>query len=193
MATESLDEVHLDALPEGPLADLRNQRTGHRHLPGYGPLADRSRVYLYLRDASPEYGGVVYLTEVRPDGRRLRQVEQLPDGDALRTDYGPMNRPLTYATGSTPQWRSAPMPARMPGVALGQTLTPDADQPRPTVHEERSRSPRCPGAGHEQPDRVGARLPGRRWQTRHRCGPAVDQDRGFGSWNRWGRSVGGLA
>jgi hypothetical protein len=91
-ANQATDEVYLDALPDGPLADLRDQRTAHRHLPGYGELAGRSRVY--LRDNSPEYDGVVYLTEVGPDGRRLRQVEQLPNGDALRTDDWPFDPPI---------------------------------------------------------------------------------------------------
>ncbi len=92
MVTESLEELHLEALPDGPLADLRDQRAAHRHLPGYDVLAGRERVY--LRDASPEYEGAVYLMEVGPDGRLLRQVEQPTDGDAVRTDDWPLNPPI---------------------------------------------------------------------------------------------------
>ncbi len=87
-----LDEVHLDALPDGPLAGLRDQRSAHRDLPGYGVLADHSLVY--LRDASPEYDGTAYLAELGPDGRRLRQIEQRPDGDTLRTEDWPFNPPI---------------------------------------------------------------------------------------------------
>jgi hypothetical protein len=92
MGSDDLDEVDLDALPDSPLADLHEQRSAHRDLPGYGVLANRGPVY--LRDASPDYDGVVYLAELGPDGRRLRQVEQRPDGDCLRTDDWPFNPPL---------------------------------------------------------------------------------------------------
>lgn len=87
----NLDEVHLEVLPDGPLASLRDQRSAHRDLPGYGVLANRGLVY--LRDTSAEDDGVVYLAEVGPDGRR-RQVEQRPDGDALRTENWPFNPPI---------------------------------------------------------------------------------------------------
>jgi hypothetical protein len=92
MSAEELDELHLDALPDGPLSDLRDQRSAHRNLPGYGVLANRGLVY--LRDASPDYDGVVYLVELGPDGRRRRQVEQRPDGDYLRTDDRPFDPPI---------------------------------------------------------------------------------------------------
>ncbi|MEU8259109.1 hypothetical protein AB0C02_00590 [Micromonospora sp. NPDC048999] len=92
MGSDELDEVDLDALPDSPLADLHEQRLAHRDLPGYGVLANRYRVY--LRDASPDYDGVVYLAELGPDGRRLREVEQRLDGDSLRTDDWPFNSPI---------------------------------------------------------------------------------------------------
>ncbi len=87
-----LEAVHLHAVDLGSLTDLRDQRAAHRYLPGFGVLAARALVY--LREDSPEYGGAVYLTEVGPDGRRLRQVEQLATGDSLRTDDWPFNSPI---------------------------------------------------------------------------------------------------
>ena len=87
-----LEEVHLHARDLGPLANLRDQRAAHRHLPGFGVLAGRAQVC--LREDSPEYGGAVYLMEVGPDGRRLRQVEQLATGDSFRTDDWPFNPPI---------------------------------------------------------------------------------------------------
>src|SRR5688500_5797444 len=68
------EELHLDALSETSLAELRDQRTAHRSSPGYGVLAGRDRVY--LRDDTEG----VYLVEVGSDGRRLREVELSPDG-----------------------------------------------------------------------------------------------------------------
>ncbi|SNY08976.1 hypothetical protein [Paractinoplanes atraurantiacus] len=69
------EELHLDALSGTSLADLRDQRTAHRSVPGYGVLAGRKRVY--LRD---DEEGVDFLVEVGPDGRRLREVEVSPEG-----------------------------------------------------------------------------------------------------------------
>lgn len=92
MGSDELDEIDIDALPDSPLADLHEQRLAHRNLPGYGVLANRAQVY--LRDASPDYDGVVYLAEFGPDGRRLREVAQRPDGDCLRSDDWPFNPPI---------------------------------------------------------------------------------------------------
>ncbi|QDY11998.1 hypothetical protein FJK98_31750 [Micromonospora sp. HM134] len=69
------EELHLDALSGTSLADLWEQRCAHRSLPGYGVLAGRERVY--LRD---DEEGAVFLVEVGPDGRRLREVEVSPEG-----------------------------------------------------------------------------------------------------------------
>ncbi|MGC5022374.1 hypothetical protein [Micromonospora sp. DT47] len=88
----SLDEADLDALTDDVLVALRDRRAAHRDRPGFGALAGRQRVY--LRDDEPENEGVVFLAEHGPDGRRLRQVELLPDGDALRTDDWPFNPPV---------------------------------------------------------------------------------------------------
>jgi hypothetical protein len=89
---DDFEEVALDDLPAGPLADLRDQRTEQRGRPGYGALAGRDRVY--LRDDDEEYAGFVFLSEVGPDGRRLRQVELSPEGDALREDDFPIDPPV---------------------------------------------------------------------------------------------------
>ncbi|MEU7977041.1 hypothetical protein AB0B63_00720 [Micromonospora sp. NPDC049081] len=69
------EELHLDALSGTSLADLWDQRAAHRSLPGYGVLAGRERVY--LRD---DEEGAVFLVEVGPDGRRLREVEVSTEG-----------------------------------------------------------------------------------------------------------------
>lgn len=144
-----------DAVDLGSLTDLRDQRAAHRYLPGFGVLAGRALVY--LREDSPEYGGAVYLTEVGPDGRRLRQVEQLATGDSLRTDDWPFNPPIDlYATRSTFQRRSAPKPLRPPGTTLGQTLMPDRE-PRATL------AARSPGSGPSHvAHAVTAKVAGRR-------------------------------
>lgn len=90
---EELDEVVLDDLPAGgTLADLRDQRTAQRGDPDYGVLAGRERVY--LRDDDEEYEGVVFLSEVGRDGRRLRQVELAPDGAGIREDDFPIDPPV---------------------------------------------------------------------------------------------------
>jgi hypothetical protein len=121
MASEELDEVYLDALPDGPLSSLRDQRSAHRDLSGYGVLANRGLVY--LRDASPDYDGAVYLAELGPDGRRLRQVEQRPDSDCLRTDDWPFNPPIDLRD---PQY--APMEIRAEAFEdAWQRARPDPD------------------------------------------------------------------
>lgn len=91
---EELDEVRLDALPEDDetLIELRDQRAAQRGHPGYGALLGRSRVY--LRDDDEEYEGGVFLSEVGPDGRMLRQVEQQPGEPAIRDSEFPINPPV---------------------------------------------------------------------------------------------------
>jgi hypothetical protein len=80
-----LEEVDVDApvVPAG-LDDLRAKRQEQRHLPGFGALADRTIVYLRRRwdDVDP----AVYLMEIGSDGRRLRQVELVEGGDAVKSD-----------------------------------------------------------------------------------------------------------
>ena len=89
---DDIEEVDLDDLPEGSFADLRDQRAEHRGRPGYGVLAGRDVVYLI--DDDEEYQGVVFLSEVGPDGRRLRQVEVPPEGDRIREDYFLIDPPV---------------------------------------------------------------------------------------------------
>jgi hypothetical protein len=90
-----LEEVDIDAaaMPAG-LDGLRAKRDGQRALPGFGALADRQVVRL-----RQEWGGedpATYLTEIGPDGRRIRQVEVSEDGTAVKTDAEdwPFNPPL---------------------------------------------------------------------------------------------------
>lgn len=90
--TDLLEEVHLDSLPEGPLSDLFEQRSAQRSHPDFGKLAGRERVY--LRDDSEDHEGCVFLIEVGPDGRALRQVEQTPEGEAIRSTDFTSNAPL---------------------------------------------------------------------------------------------------
>lgn len=84
------EEMRLDAL-EGTLAEMRDRRTAQRGQPGYGVLAGRERVY--LRDAAEEYEGAVHLSEVGPDGRMLRGIEQRPNGTAVRDTEFVINPP----------------------------------------------------------------------------------------------------
>ncbi len=90
--TDALDEADLDALTDELLIALRDRRTAQRSRPGYGVLAGRERVY--LRDDDEEYEGVAFLSEVGPDGRRLRQVELFPDGAGVRSDEFPIDPPV---------------------------------------------------------------------------------------------------
>jgi hypothetical protein len=120
----SLEEVDLDALPPGPLADLRAQRDQQRHTPGFARLAGKQRVWLRFPPAPDD--GAIFLMELRSDGRRRRQVEQQPDRVAIRTDHHdwPLNPPFDL---SDPQYagmeisqaefeeawsRARPMPGR---------------------------------------------------------------------------------
>jgi hypothetical protein len=90
-----LEEVDIDApvMPAG-LDGLRATRDRQRALPGFGALADRQVVY--LRQKWDGDDPATYLTEIGPDGRRIRQVEVAEDGTAIKTDAQdwPFNPPL---------------------------------------------------------------------------------------------------
>lgn len=90
-----LEEVDIDApvMPAG-LDGLRAQRDKQRGLPGFGALADR--VVVYLRGHWNGEDPALYLMEIGPDGRRIRQVEVAEDGTAAKTDAQdwPINPPL---------------------------------------------------------------------------------------------------
>ncbi|MEU8246874.1 hypothetical protein [Nonomuraea sp. NPDC048916] len=93
-----LEEVEVDAptMPAG-LDDLRAKRQAHRHLPGFGALADRTIVYLRRRwDGDDGVDPATYLMEIGSDGRRLRQVKLPENGDALKSDPDdwPFNPPV---------------------------------------------------------------------------------------------------
>ncbi|GKQ40704.1 hypothetical protein ALMP_72270 [Streptomyces sp. A012304] len=100
--TWDLEEVHLDAPDPNPLSSLRAKRDAQRGQPGFGVLAGRERVYLRWQEDGEEE---VLLMEFGPDGRRLRQVESRPDGDAIRTtaEDWPFNPPFDL---HDPQWVS---------------------------------------------------------------------------------------
>jgi hypothetical protein len=96
--TWDLDEVDIDApvMPPG-LADLRAERDAQRGRPGFAALADRKVVHLRRRwNGEDDVDPAVYLMEVGPDGRRLRQVELAEDGTALKSgpDDWPFNPPV---------------------------------------------------------------------------------------------------
>ncbi|GAA2781956.1 hypothetical protein [Crossiella cryophila] len=83
-ASWSLAEVDIDEVDGDPaLAELRAERDGQRDQPGFGALVGRPLVYLSDQD-DPEDDSV-YLVELGPDGRRLRQVEVRPDGGHERS------------------------------------------------------------------------------------------------------------
>ncbi|WP_229883527.1 hypothetical protein [Streptomyces omiyaensis] len=91
--TWDLEEVHLDAPDPNPLSSFRVKRDAQRGQPGFAVLVRRDRVYL----RRPEFeDGEVFLMELGPDGRRLRQVEIGPDGGAVRTSVEdwPFNAPF---------------------------------------------------------------------------------------------------
>ncbi|WP_198168477.1 hypothetical protein [Herbidospora yilanensis] len=94
----NLEETDVDAqsMPAG-LDVLRAQRLAHRHLPGFGALADRTLVYLQRRwDGDDGVEPADYLMEIGSDGRRLRQVELTDNGDAFKSDPDdwPFNPPV---------------------------------------------------------------------------------------------------
>ncbi|MFE5206961.1 hypothetical protein [Streptomyces sp. NPDC056600] len=85
----NLAEVGLTDPDPNPLTSLRRRRDEQRGRPGFGVLAGRERVW--LREVWDEEGEpVVFLLELGPDGRRLRQVEIAADGTGVRT--GPKDR-----------------------------------------------------------------------------------------------------
>ena len=111
-ASDSMTEVDIDAasMPPG-LDDLREQRNAQRSRPGFGALAGRTVVYLRrpwnetdLTEPS------VYLEELGPDGRRLRQVEVYRDGTAIKTgpDDWPLNPPNDLLDPELAQWEIGP-------------------------------------------------------------------------------------
>ncbi|MFF3691511.1 hypothetical protein [Streptomyces sp. NPDC002187] len=90
--TWGLEEIRLDAPDPGPLSRLRAQRDAQRDQPGFGVLAGRDRVYPGEREDGE---GTLWLMELGPDGRRLRQVEIGPQDEGIRTgpDDWPFNPP----------------------------------------------------------------------------------------------------
>src|SRR5437763_13379 len=76
------------------LAGLRAKRDRQRTVPGFGALADRKVVY--LRQEWDGENPTTYLTEIGPDGRRIRHVEVAEDRTAIKTDAQdwPFNPPL---------------------------------------------------------------------------------------------------
>ncbi|MDF2711106.1 MAG: hypothetical protein K0R62_6758 [Nonomuraea muscovyensis] len=93
-----LAEVDIDSptMPGG-LDDLRAKRDAQRALPGFGVFADRSVLYLRRRwDGDDGVDPATYLMEIGSDGRRLRQVEQVDDGTAIKSDPNdwPFNPPV---------------------------------------------------------------------------------------------------
>ncbi|KOG46745.1 hypothetical protein ADK74_12035 [Streptomyces decoyicus] len=93
-----LEEVDIDAprMPPG-LDSMRATRHAQRGRPGFGALADRDVVYLRRRwDEEDDEDPAVYLMEVSPDGRRIRQVELAEDGTAVKSgpDDWPFNPPI---------------------------------------------------------------------------------------------------
>ncbi|MEU6037180.1 hypothetical protein ABZ801_17415 [Actinomadura sp. NPDC047616] len=105
-----LDEADVDdpARDDVSLESLRAKRERQRRLPGFGALAGRERVHLRapgdwdLDSEDPDGAGddgfadYVFLTEHGPDGRRIRQVEIRPDGEAVASDetVWPLNPPV---------------------------------------------------------------------------------------------------
>ncbi|MET7441912.1 hypothetical protein ACFYQQ_32615 [Streptomyces sp. NPDC005496] len=94
--TWGLDEADVDGPTTPPgLAEARAERETQRGMPGFGALAGQHLLYLSRRwdeDDDP----MVYLMEVGPDGRRLRQVELTEDGMSYRStpEDWPFNPPL---------------------------------------------------------------------------------------------------
>ncbi|MEY2229230.1 hypothetical protein [Streptomyces sp. BF23-19] len=88
-----LEEVHLDAPDPNPLSSFRAKRDAQRGQPGFAVLVGRDRVHLRWPECED---GEVFLMELGPDGRRLRQVEIGPDGGAVKTsvENWPFNAPF---------------------------------------------------------------------------------------------------
>ncbi|WP_017593103.1 hypothetical protein [Nocardiopsis potens] len=84
-ASDRMEEADLDDPAPGSLvAALRAKRDAYRHLPGYGELAGRDRVHLRWDEQEDGEEESVFLVELGPDGRQLRNVEILPDGGKTR-------------------------------------------------------------------------------------------------------------
>jgi hypothetical protein len=91
--TWGLEEVHLDDPDPNPLSTFRAQRDAQRGQPGFGVLVGRDRIYLRWPQGEE---GEVFLMELGPDGRRLRQVEIGAGGGAVKTSVEdwPFNAPF---------------------------------------------------------------------------------------------------
>jgi hypothetical protein len=89
--------VDLDVDDLGPLASFAAKRDAQRDRPGFGVLVGREVVHVRYEDpdAEEEYDEV-YLLELGPDGRRLRQVVIEPDGSATAegSEDWPFNAPF---------------------------------------------------------------------------------------------------
>ncbi|GEB57374.1 hypothetical protein [Streptomyces gardneri] len=80
--TGCLDETDVDGPTTPPgLAESRAQRDAQRGMPGFGALAGRHLLYPSRR-WNEDHDATIYLMEVGPDGRRLRQVKLTEDGMA---------------------------------------------------------------------------------------------------------------
>lgn len=94
---DELEQADIDAplMPPG-LDGLRAERDAQRGHDGFGALAGRSIVYLRRPWDDEDDEPVVYLMEIGPDGRRVRQVELAETGTALRSgpDDWPFNPPI---------------------------------------------------------------------------------------------------
>ncbi|AOS62083.1 hypothetical protein [Actinoalloteichus hymeniacidonis] len=90
-----LDEYELaDVDHDVALTELRAQRAEQRDRPGFAALVGRTRVFLRF-PPDEEIDGVVDLLELDAAGRRVRQIEQWPDGTSKRSvaaDW-PINSP----------------------------------------------------------------------------------------------------
>ena len=85
------DEVAIGGPYPPGLDGLYEKRMKQRQQVGYGALAGAERVYLKRDD--PEEDGVVWFSELGPDGRRLREIERLADGTAIGYSHWIMNPP----------------------------------------------------------------------------------------------------
>jgi hypothetical protein len=86
-----LKEVTIGGPYPPGLSDLAAKRDEQRKEPGYSALAGAPRVYLKRDD--PEEEGVVWFSELGPDGRRLREIERRADGTAVGRSQWIMNPP----------------------------------------------------------------------------------------------------
>lgn len=94
-ADRQLEEVDIDAATMPPGLDgLRADRDAQRGQPGFGARAGQQ--ILYLHQEPDDDDPLTYLSEIGPDGRRIRQVEVDPDGGAVKTDEEdwPFNSPM---------------------------------------------------------------------------------------------------